>query len=292
MLTPSLCETPAGSEVLQTLRSIAQAPADRGLQRSRGALRIAVGPDGALADLYQSGAAKARFPRVYTHDGVEAVLINTAGGLTGGDTMRADLAVAGGRAVFTSQAAEKLYRASAGVADVATTMTVAAGAQAIWAPQETILFDRSGLRRSLAIDAAAGAGFTAIEPIVFGRAAMGERVARLSLRDRWRVRIDSALTFADDARIDGDAADALAARSGGDGARGFATGLHLSPDLERACADLRAIAVGPGLRAGVGLVRGLLTFRLVAADPAAMRAWIAAAYARLTGLPPPIAWRC
>lgn len=277
---------------MSAVAAVAPDASERPLQRSRGALRIAVGSDGALADLYQSGAAKARFPRVYTHDGVEAVLINTAGGLTGGDVMRADLSVAGGRAIFTSQAAEKLYRASAGVADVTTTLSVAAGAQAVWAPQETILFDRSGFRRSLTIDAAAAAGFTAIEPIVFGRAAMGERVERLSLRDRWRVRVDGALVFADDARIDGDAATALAARSGGDGALGFATGLHVGPDLDAARDDLRALPVGRGLRAGVGLLRGMLTFRLVADDPTAMREWIAKAYARLTTLPPPIAWRC
>ncbi|MEM6489616.1 MAG: urease accessory protein UreD, partial [Pseudomonadota bacterium] len=58
-------------------------------------------------------------------------LINTAGGLTGGDVMRADLTVDGGAAAFTTQAAEKLYRASAGVAEVATTLSVAAGAQAV-----------------------------------------------------------------------------------------------------------------------------------------------------------------
>lgn len=262
------------------------------LQRSRGALRIGVDADGRLADLHQSGAAKARFPRVYAHDAVEAVLINTAGGLTGGDVMRADLDVAGGAAVFTSQAAEKLYRASAGVADVATTLRVAAGGQAVWAPQETILFDRAALRRSLLIDAASGAVFTAIEPLVFGRVAMGEQVATLHLRDRWRVRVDGRLVFAEDARIDGDASAALAAPSGGGGAVGFATGLHVGPDLSAARDDLRALPVGDDLRVGVGLLRGALVFRLVARDPSAMRAWIAAAYARLTAFPPPIAWRC
>ncbi len=40
-----------------------------------------------ISRLYQEGAAKIRLPRV-ADDPLEAVLINTAGGLTGGDRLR------------------------------------------------------------------------------------------------------------------------------------------------------------------------------------------------------------
>ena len=53
------------------------------LQRSRGEAGLGFA-DGNLARLHQRGAAKALLPRTHssTH---EAVLVNTAGGITGGD---------------------------------------------------------------------------------------------------------------------------------------------------------------------------------------------------------------
>ena len=59
------------------------------LQRASGIGRISVGTrDGrtVLATLYQEGCAKIRLPNTHS-PAVEAVLINTAGGLTGGDRL-------------------------------------------------------------------------------------------------------------------------------------------------------------------------------------------------------------
>src|SRR5262245_62072901 len=90
------------------------------LERARGIARISVcGTDGQsrLDRLYQSGSAKVRLPRVATGAPLEAILINTAGGVTGGDEIAYEVAVGiGGAAVIATQAAERIYRRSAGTA--------------------------------------------------------------------------------------------------------------------------------------------------------------------------------
>lgn len=60
------------------------------LQRSAGRVELAFkrrGPTTALAHLHQAGCGKARLPRPVDDAHAEAVLINLAGGLTGGDRL-------------------------------------------------------------------------------------------------------------------------------------------------------------------------------------------------------------
>ena len=74
----------------------APAPSPDELQRARGRSRLSVAhKDGAtrLRELYQDGCAKLRCPKTYDADSFEAVLLNTAGGLTGGDRIETDIRV-------------------------------------------------------------------------------------------------------------------------------------------------------------------------------------------------------
>lgn len=207
------------------------------LQRARGEGGITTKQrDGAthLDTLYQDGCAKIRLPHTHT-TALEAVLINTAGGLTGGDHMqwRAEIAPQG-RAVLTTQACERIYRSIGGPARVETHLTVGAGAHLDWLPQETILFAASQLDRRIEINLAEGASLTAVEAILLGRDAMGEEALDATLRDNWRVHRDGRLLHAEATRLDG----TLAERSGLSllaGKRAFATVLHVAPDAE-ACA--------------------------------------------------------
>ena len=129
-----------------------------------------------IVELYQEGAAKIRMPAVAV-DPLEAVLINTAGGLTGGDRIGWEIeAGPGARASITTQACEKVYRTHSGGAVVSMTLTAREGARIAWLPQETIVYDRSAFARSLEVDLADGAGTLIVEATVFGRLAMGERV--------------------------------------------------------------------------------------------------------------------
>ena len=101
-----------------------------------------------LVRLFQEGAAKIRMPCVAS-DPLEAVLINTAGGLTGGDRIAWNIQAGPDASVsVTTQACEKLYRAASGRAESSIGLVAGEGARIAWLPQETILFDRSRLRRS------------------------------------------------------------------------------------------------------------------------------------------------
>src|SRR6185295_5826133 len=96
---------------------------------------------------------------------------------TGGDRFALDIAVEpGARLVVTTAAAEKIYRSLEPDATVDVRLTVAAGGALAWLPQETILFDRARLKRTIEIALAADARLILAEAIVFGRSGMGETV--------------------------------------------------------------------------------------------------------------------
>ena len=134
-------------------------------QRAWGKGRLAAKSQGGrtrVAELYQEGCAKIRLPKTFDAS-MEAVLINSSGGVTGGD--RLDWAFEAGEGTsltLTTQACEKIYKASSGTADIATRISVAARARVDWLPQETILFDRASLTRSLEVELANDASFLAV----------------------------------------------------------------------------------------------------------------------------------
>ena len=80
------------------------------LQRARGTIDLVM-TDGKLERFYQSGSAKIFLPKTYART-IEAVLVNTAGGLTGGDEFGVRLAAEGDTHLTVStQTAERVYRA-------------------------------------------------------------------------------------------------------------------------------------------------------------------------------------
>ena len=277
-------------------------PSDRpgetlSLQRARGRARIAVRAAGGitrLAELYQDGCAKLRLPKVYgpsaTDPGVEAVLLNTAGGLTGGDVYGTE-ALAGPDAflTLTTQACERVYRASSGTARVETRLSADAGARLHWLPQETILFDGGRLDRSLDVDLDGDAEFLAVEALVLGRVASGETVSGGSFTDSWRVRRDGKLVFADAARIGGDIDAVAAGPAVLAGNKAMATVVLAAPKAEDKLADVRTI-LDPLRTAGASAMPGLLICRLVAADDRALRACLVPLLNLLAGRALPRVW--
>ncbi|EHK58684.1 Urease accessory protein UreD [Mesorhizobium alhagi CCNWXJ12-2] len=183
-----------------------------------------------LSRLYQEGAAKVRMP--FTQgDHLEAILINTAGGLTGGDRIAWEVDVgADASCAVTTQASEKVYRALSGRAELSAKISVAAGGRIAWLPQETILFDRSAFSRQLYVNLAEGAEALVVEATVFGRLAMGERVMQGDFRDRWRITRDGRLVHAENFAIGPQVEAVLQRGSVGNGAAAFATVLLVSPD--------------------------------------------------------------
>jgi len=161
--------------------------------------------DTRLAHLHQAGAAKIRVPNRLGKTGLEAVLINTAGGVTGGDRLNwAVTAGAGADLTVTTQACEKIYRAGPyGHSDIRADLRAEAGASLYWWPQETILFDTARLRRRYDIALDPKAQLVMVEATVFGRTAMGEAVHNACFDDRWSVHVGGKLVHREAVTIGG-----------------------------------------------------------------------------------------
>ena len=225
-----------------------------------------------LARLYQDGAAKIRLPETDA-DPLEAVLINMAGGLTGGDRLGWEVSVgAGARAVITTQACEKVYRALAGRAEVDVRLSVGGGGFLGWLPQETIVYDRSAFSRTLDADLAADAEALVVEATVFGRSAMGERVESGTFRDRWRVRREGRLVHAEDFSVGPDVEATLASPASAGGRVAMATLLLVSDRAETLLEPARQI-IGDDGGASLWTVAGTgkLLARLYAEDGYSLR---------------------
>jgi urease accessory protein len=265
-------------------------------QRARGTLRLALKRrDGAtvLDALRQEGCLKVRFPRTEQDAWAGAVTLNTAGGIAGGDQLSTCIkAGPGTAATIASQAAERVYRALPGtVADVSTSLHVAAGAALEWLPQETILFDRCAARRRLEVELAGDAWFLGVEQLVFGRTAMGETVRSASFRDLIQLRRDGRLILHDAIRLDGPVQALLDRAATGNGARATATLVHAAPGAAWLLDPLRAALAG--WEAGASAWDGMLVARVVAADGACLRRAVVAGLNVLRdGRPLPRVWLC
>ena len=269
------------------------------LQRARGELRISTkarGDHSVLDDLYQSGSFKCLFPR--TPDKMpQAVIINIAGGITGGDRLRTQCtAKKGADLLVTTQAAERIYRSLGDNAIVENRLVLEAGARLHWLPQETILFEGARLARRLEIEMATDATLIAIEPLILGRKAMGERLESGFFSDIWRVHRGGRLIHADALRLAAPFRPILESAAGWGGMIAQATILYVAPDAEAALPKLRALladmtAKEGGFEAGVSAWNGLLTVRCLARDGAALRALMIPLLTYLRGVPMPPVWR-
>lgn len=201
-------------------------------------------------------------------DPLEAVLINTAGGLTGGDRLGWEVDVgAGASASITTQACEKIYRAASDRGEVRVRLTVGAGGRIAWLPQETIVFDRAAFARTLDVELAADAEALLLEATVFGRLAMGERTTHGGFHDRWRVRQGGAFVHAEDFRIGPDIAASLGRAAVAGGAAAMTTVLLVSPRAEAFLDPVRAIIGGEGDASAWSVKKsGKLLARLFAED--------------------------
>ncbi|MDB5399500.1 MAG: ureD [Rhodopila sp.] len=267
------------------------------LQRAVGELRVVVkrfGPETVLDELRQVGCLKARFPRRIVSGWMDIVMLNTGGGVAGGD--RLDVAIglgAGTQATIAAQAAERFYRALAADAPsrVRTRLTVQAGASLEWLPQETILFDRCALDRRLEVDIAPDACFLGVETVVFGRAAMGERVRQGWLRDLIRVRRGDQLLLHDAIRLDGEIDASLQRAAIGGGANVVATVVYVAPDAGDKLNAVRT-AMGPA-EAGASVWNGMLIARILGTGSASVRRTVIAALDVLRDARPlPRVWLC
>jgi urease accessory protein len=239
--------------------------------------------------LHESGSLRVRFPSPEA-EGLSAVFVNTAGGIAGGDRFDIDIAAGEGtRLVVTTAAAEKIYRAAGPAARLNIALKADAGAHLAWLPEETILFDRARVSRRIDIDLAEGASLLLCEIVVFGRAAMGERMRNGEFVDRWRLRRGGRLVFAENIRLDGDIAEKLAKPAIAKGGVAIGTALMVPGD-EALIERIREVTTSLTGEVGISSWNGFAMARFCAQDAARLRADMMAVLGRASDTALPRLW--
>jgi urease accessory protein len=260
--------------------------------RASGALKLVVvhtDSGSAAEDIAESGPLRVRFPRI-RNERLEAILINTAGGIVGGDRLEFQIEAREDASLsITSQAAEKIYRSNGLTSRISVSLKAQAGSELFWLPQETILFDHARVERAIEAEVSSGASLAICEAVVFGRDAMGEKVTRGLLRDRWRVRRDGKLIFADALTLDGDIESTLNRRAAMNGKIGMATMVVVSEDAMSKVDAVREALTGEGIEAGASAFDGMLVVRILAEDSITLRSAVLSAL-EAAGTPPPRAY--
>jgi urease accessory protein len=258
-------------------------------QRARAEARASfarVGARTAPERLFETGGLRWRFPRSLSP--CEAAIVNTGGGVAGGDSYSVSLMLSEGTEVeATTPSAERIYRSDGPAASIATRLVLKPRARLFWLPQETLMFEGARLERRLDVDTSGEGAFIVAETLVFGRLAMGERRIDATLRDSWRVRRDGRLVFADETRLE-HAGATLERKAVGRGARALSTIVASAPDIEARLPDLRAAldASGSDIESGASAFDGLIVVRLLAASSDRLRAALIASIVALGGRKP------
>ena len=245
-----------------------------------------------IADLYETGGFRLKFPHP-EFACAEAILVNTGGGMTGGDTL--DVAIhtdAATNVLLTTQSAEKIYRSNGGLARITSSLTLGADSTCAWIPQETILFSGATIARALHVTLPKSATLLAAESIVFGRAASGEILGEGFFSDTWRITREGKLIFAENTRLVGDTAALLARKAIADGARSMATLVLVAPDAEAALEPARAIMQAQTEHCALSAWNGMMVARLLNRDAQALRLALARLIVHLRGAAMPRVWQC
>lgn len=243
-----------------------------------------------LKDLRQEGSMRLVFPRS-TQQTVDAVILNTAGGVTGGDFFAIEANVDEyARLSLTTQAAERIYcAATEDFGQLQNKLTVADNAQLYWLPQETILFDGCRLKRRLDVDLSNTARFLMLEPLVFGREASGEDLKSCVFSDRVSITCDGSPIYIDGIQLDGGITKNLRQRAVGNTARALANIVLFDRDATQLLDPVRALLPAS---AGASLIgENLLVVRMLARDSFDLRTALLPILTLLTNNTVPKNWR-
>jgi urease accessory protein len=246
----------------------ARNPCDKDLQRAEGSGRIVVGgleKGTRIMDVFQRSPIHILFPRIGGGALEEAVVVNTAGGVAGGDRLEFGVtALPDASIAVTSQAAEKIYRALNEPARMATKLKACEGAKLAWLPQETIVFNWGRLSRKTEIELCSGAELLALEWLVMGRAAHGEEMIGGHINDGWRVKKDGRLIWADGFRVTDEMFAHLRRKALLSNYKAVATLIYFGPHPDRRLEFLRDLALSLECTCAATSLGGLIVARFAA----------------------------
>jgi urease accessory protein len=249
---------------------------DKDLQRAEGSCRIVLGSSETgtrIMDVYQRSPIRVLFPRMADTQVQEAVLVNTSGGIAGGDRLESSVTAMDNASIaVTTQAAEKVYRAINESAHITTILRARDAAKLAWLPQETIAFNRARVCRCTQIEVSSGAELLALEWLVLGRAAHEEKMSAGHIMDSWRVMKDGRLVWADSFRATDDVFPHLSRKALLSDCTALATLVYFGPDLDERLQFLRDLAFSVECQYAATLVGGLMVVRLAAKASCDLRA--------------------
>ncbi|HEY1779354.1 MAG TPA: urease accessory protein UreD [Roseiarcus sp.] len=246
---------------------------------------VRVGARTEPARLFETGGLRWRFPR--SSSPCEVAIVNTGGGVAGGDSYSISLALGEGAEVeAATPSAERIYRSHGPASVIATRLTLKPRARLFWLPQETLIFESARLERRLEVEASEEAEFLIAETLAFGRLAMGESRIDASVHDSWRVRRHGRLVFADETRL-AHAGAVLDRKAVGAGARALSMIVASAPNIEARLPDLRAaLGAGPDIESGATAFDGLIVVRLLSPSFDRLRGALVASIVALGGRKP------
>ena len=259
------------------------------LQRAHGQIVLTLCGN-KLEELYQSGCAKLMLPKTYG-EMTEAVMLNTSGGITGGDRLNVKIQVENGAVVATSQTAERLYRSITEPAKIEIRLRANNAATLYWLPQETIIFDGAELDRTVCLDMSADSKCLLAETIVMGREAMGDDIRVCHFTDNWRLYREGQLFHAESLRLTDRVAEIMAVPAGGNGARLLSTILYAGFDAEQMAGLLTSVVETCSSKCAMSCWNDRLVIRLMSPHPRFARADINELLCALGGQPLPRVWQ-
>jgi len=262
----------SGSTVSSCIPGVAVRPpkslSDKDLQRAKGACRIVV--DGSktgtrIMDTYQKSPIRVLFPRTGDERTKEGAIVNTSGGIAGGDSLQFSVTALGGASIaVTTQAAEKIYRALDQSARIDTKLNVGSAARLAWLPQETIVFNHARLCRRTEIEISPGSEVLVLESLVLGRAARGERLSDGAVIDSWQVRNNGRLQWCETLRLTDEVFSHLSRKALLLDSTALATLVYVGPGVKERLELVRGQPVSFDCQCGATLVGGILVARFAA----------------------------
>ena len=260
------------------------------LQRATGYLSFQVCQN-FVSRMYQSGSAKLMLPKTYS-DMMEAVILNTSGGMTDGDIFNIDVQAKECPLVMTTQTAERVYR-SGGTkpAKVKINLSVSNTADLHWLPQETILFNDSKFERTLTVNLSSCSNFLGAETIVLGREAMGENICDCELIDNWRVFRDGNLFHAESFRLSNEVNKIITAPAGCNDARLLSTILYIGNNIDQVADRVANLIKQSSSDCAASSWKNRLVIRLLSAHSASARKDIERLLLTIRQQPLPRVWQ-
>ena len=259
------------------------------LPRAKGALHLTTSGQSKIKSLFQQGSTRVLFPR--RAKGLECIMINTSGGLTGGDKLSNSIICEGhSHLTISTQGCERIYKSGDGTAAmVENIVTVKNSSRVYWLPQETIIFDQGRIKRHLKVELSSEAEALIVEPVIFGRLAMGETSISGHFEDKIEIHVDGKIAYLDKTRLTGEISKTLKRPAVSNGSTATAILIFKS---ETAKSFLNFVREQVNAQSGVSLINtNFMVARFVAPTGYELRKMLVPVINKITDENLPKTWR-